>query len=126
MADTRGTILIVDDEPATIELLSDYLGGKWLAVACAHSLGEALAELDSERPDAVLISLRLGEADGLEQAALAAMQRGVGGEKAEVIRALNQVRNMIRFAHGPGDISAETAGRLDEHMARARRSVGLS
>ena len=234
MADTRGTILIVDDEPATIEMLSDYLGGKRLRVARAHNLDEALAELDRERPDAVLISLRLGEADGLEalqrirevnvqvgllvmaeqedagrakealalgamdyllkpidfdylnraiekalsaaapmidyaetpaapaaastpfgllyalalevfratrpfspearasvgtgleRAALAAMQRGVGGEKAEVIRALNQVRNMIRFAHDLGDISAATAGRLDEHMARARRSVGLS
>jgi CheY-like chemotaxis protein len=234
MADTRGTILIVDDEPATIEMLSDYLGGKRLGVARAHDLDEALAELERERPEAVLISLRLGEADGLEvlqrirevnvqvgllvmaeqgdearakdaltlgaldyllkpidfdylnravekalsaaapvveyaqtpaapatastpfgllytlalevfratrpfppearasvgagleQAALAAMQRGLGGEKAEVIRALNQVRNMIRFAHDLGDIGAETAGRLDEHMARARRSVGLS
>jgi DNA-binding NtrC family response regulator len=234
MADARGTILIVDDEPATIEMLSDYLGGKRLGVARAQNLDEALAELDRERPDAVLISLRLGGADGLEvlqrirevnvqvgllvmadqedagrakealalgamdyllkpidfdylshalekaltsaapamefaapapataaaqtpatllyalalevfratrpfspearasvgaaleQAALAAMQRGVGGEKAEIIRALNQVRNMIRFAHDLGDLSAETAERLDEHMARARRSVGLS
>lgn len=234
MADARGTILIVDDEPATIEMLSDYLGGKRLGVARAQNLDEALAELDRERPDAVLISLRLGGADGLEalqrirevnvqvgllvmaeredegrakealalgamdyllkpidfdylnraiekalsaaapvidfaespaapaaasapsgllytlalevfratrpfspearasvgtgleQAALAAMQRGVSGEKAEVIRALNQMRNMIRFAHDLGDISPETAGRLDEHMARARRSVGLS
>ena len=64
MADTRGTILIVDDEPATVELLSDFLGGKRLAVARAHNVDEALAELDRERPGAVLISLRLGEADG--------------------------------------------------------------
>ena len=234
MADTRGTILIVDDEPATIELLSEYLGGKRIVVARAHNLDEALAELDRARPEVVLISLCLAEADGLEilqrirevnvqvgllvmaepedagrakealalgavdyllkpfdfdylnravekalaasapaldfteapaetaagltgsrllyelalevfratrpfspearasvgagleQAALTAMQRGVGGEKAEVIRALNQVRNMIRFAHDLGDISGETAGRLDEHMTRARRSVGLS
>lgn len=162
MADTRGTILIVDDDPAATELLSDYLGAKRLAVARARNLDEALSELERERPDAGLISLRLGEGDrlevlqgilevnvqvgllgmaeqedagrakealalevfratrslspeargsvgtGLEQAALLAMQRGVGGEKAEVIRALN------------------TAGRLDEHMVRACRSVGLS
>ena len=234
MAETRGTILVVDDDPATVELLSEYLGGKRLAVARAHNLDEALAELESERPGAVLMSMRLGEADGLEalrrireanvqvgvlvmaeqgdanrakeaialgavdyllkpidfdylgraiekalaasapdldfaeapiaptgpsspagllytlalevfrstrplspearasvgaaleQAALVAMQRGVSGEKAEVIRALNQVRTMIRFAQDLGDISAETAGALDEHMGRARRSVGLS
>jgi len=234
MAGTRGTILIVDDEPAAIELLSDYLGGRRLAVWRAQNLDEALAELERERPDVVLISLRLGEGNGLEavrrireanvhvgllvmaepededrakealalgamdyllkpidfdylthavekaltasapavefaetpaapaaaltpsgllyalalevfratrpfssearasvggaleQAALTAMQRGVGGEKAEVIRALNQVRNLVRFAHDLGDLSSETAERLDEHMARARRSVGLS
>jgi DNA-binding response OmpR family regulator len=234
MAEMRGTILVVDDDPATVELLSEYLGGKRLAVARAHNLDEALAELESERPGAVLMSMRLGEADGLEalrrireanvqvgvlvmaeqgdanrakealalgaldylvkpidfdylgraiekalaasapdldfaeapiaptgpsspagllytlalevfrstrslspearasvgaaleQAALVAMQRGVSGEKAEVIRALNQVRTMIRFAQDLGDISAETAGALDEHMVRARRSVGLS
>jgi DNA-binding response OmpR family regulator len=234
MAETRGTILVVDDDPATVELLSEYLDGKRLAVARAHNLDEALAELESECPGAVLMSMRLGEADGLvalrrireanvqvgvlvmaeqgdanrakealalgaldylvkpidfdylgraiekalaasapdldfaeasiaptgpsspagllytlalevfrstrplspearasvgaalEQAALVAMQRGVSGEKAEVIRALNQVRTMIRFAQDLGDISAETAGALDEHMVRARRSVGLS
>ena len=37
MADLRGTIPIVDDEPATIEMLSDYLGGKRLGVARAHN-----------------------------------------------------------------------------------------
>src|SRR6266851_1688142 len=66
MADTRGTILVVDDDPATVEVLSDYLAGKRLGVARAHSLDEALAELESERPEAVVISLRLGESDGLD------------------------------------------------------------
>jgi hypothetical protein len=64
--------------------------------------------------------------NALEQAALQAMQRGVGGEKAEVIRALNQVRNLIRFSQDLGDLEADTAARLEEHMTRARRSVGLS
>jgi DNA-binding response OmpR family regulator len=235
MADTRGTILIVDDDLATVGTLSEYLGGKQLAVARAQNLDEALVALESERPKAVLVSVRLGETDGLEalrrirevnvqvgvlvmaeqgdadrakealalgamdyllkpidldslwaaiekalaagapvldfadaptapeggssspagllytlalevfrstrplspearasvgaaleQAALAAMQRGVSGEKAEVIRALNQVRNMIRFAQDLGDMSAETAGQLEEHLVLARRSVGLS
>ena len=54
------------------------------------------------------------------------MQRGVSGEKAEVIRTLNQMRTMIRLAQDLGDIDAATAARIDEHMVRARRSVGLS
>lgn len=232
MADTRGTVLIADDS-ATVELLADYLTGKQLAVARAQTLDEALAELESERPEIVLIAVRLGGTGGLEafkrireanvqvavlataeqedaalaaealglgaadyllkpidfdylsraidkalaataplfdfaettaapattspqallytlalevfratrpfspearasvgtaleQATLQAMQRGVGGEKAEVIRALNQVRNLIRFSQDLGDLDAETAARLEEHMGRARRSVGLS
>jgi hypothetical protein len=84
----------------------------------------ALEVFRSTRPMSPEARASVGSA--LEQAALAAMQRGVSGEKAEVIRALNQVRNMIRFAQDLGDISAETAGGLDEHMVRARRSVGLS
>jgi len=233
MADTRGTVLIVDSDPATVELLAEYLTGKQLAVARAQTLDEALAELDRERPEAVVISMRLGDSGGLEalkrirevnvqvavlataeqedanlamealglgavdyllkpidfdylsraiekalsaaapvidfaettvappvsspqtllytlalevfratrlfspearasvgaaleQGALGAMQRGVSGEKAEVIRALNQVRTLIRFSQDLGDLSAETAERLQEHMGRARRSVGLS
>jgi len=232
MADTRGTILVVDDDHATVELLAGYLTGKQLAVARAHTLDEALAELDRERPEAVLVGVRLGDSgalealkrirevnvqvavlamasqedanlaikalglgaadyllkpidfdylsraidkalaaaapdtefaepaaaptsspqtllytlalevfratrpfspearasmgNALEQAALQAMQRGVGGEKAEVIRALNQVRNLIRFSQDLGDLEADTAARLEEHMTRARRSVGLS
>jgi hypothetical protein len=153
MADIRGTILIVDGEPATIEMLSDDLGGKRLGVACARNLDEALAAPmvdDAETPaapvaDSTPFGLRYTLAlevfratrpfsreagasvgTGLEQAALAAMQRGVGSEKAEVIRALNQVRTRIRFARDLGDIGAETAGRLDERKARARGSVGLS
>jgi CheY-like chemotaxis protein len=87
MADTRGTILVVDDDPATVELLAGYLTGKQLAVACAHTLDEALAE---------------------------------------VIRALNQVRILICFSQDLGDLEANTAACLEEHMLRARRSVGLS
>jgi hypothetical protein len=54
------------------------------------------------------------------------MQRGVSGEKAEVIRALNQLRNLIRFARDLGDLSGDTAESLDAHVTHARRSVGLS
>jgi DNA-binding response OmpR family regulator len=233
MAGTRGTILVVDDEPAEVGLIADYLESKQLAVARAHTLEEALAELAHARPDAVLLSLALADMDGLEalrrirqynvevgivvvtdpadttrakealtlgaldyvltpidfdflnraiekaleagaavpefgpsaadapsaspqallytlalevfratrplapearasvgtaleQAALSAMQRGVGGEKTEVIRALNQLRTMIHFARDLGDLGEDVSQSLDELVNRARRSVGLS
>ncbi|HET8533078.1 MAG TPA: response regulator [Methylomirabilota bacterium] len=62
----------------------------------------------------------------LEQASLTAMQRGVGGEKHDVIRALNQIRTMLRFAKDLGDIGDDEHRRLEASVAKARRSVGLS
>lgn len=180
MVDTRGTILIVDDEPATIELLSDYLGGKRLAVARARNLDESLAELDRELPDAVLVMAEQEEAGRAKEAlALGAMDylfkpidfdylnRAI--EKAlsvsapmidyaetptepaaaltpsgllyalalEVFRATRPFSPEARASVGTGleqaalaamqwSVGGETAGRLDEYMARARRSVGLS
>lgn len=62
----------------------------------------------------------------LEQAALTAMQRGAGGEKHDVVRALNQIRTMLRFAKDLGDIADDGHRRLEASVAKARRSVGLS
>jgi len=62
----------------------------------------------------------------LEQAALTTMQRGAGGEKHDVIRALNQIRTTLRFAKDLGDIGDDDHRRLEASMARARRSIGLS
>jgi DNA-binding response OmpR family regulator len=62
----------------------------------------------------------------LEHAALDAVQRAVGGEKLEIVRALNQVRTMLRFARDLGDIADEDHRRLESYVARARRAVGLS
>jgi len=62
----------------------------------------------------------------LEQAALTAMQRGAGGEKHDVIRALNQIRTTLRFAKDLGDISDDAHRLLEASVAKARRSIGLS
>ncbi len=66
MADTRGTVLIVDDDPVSVEMLGDYLTRKQLAVVRAHTLDEALAELESERPEAAVVGVRVGDTGELE------------------------------------------------------------
>jgi CheY-like chemotaxis protein len=62
----------------------------------------------------------------LEQAGLAAVQLGMGGDKHETVRLLNQIRTVLRFAKDLGDISDDTHRALEVHLAKARRSVGLS
>ncbi|HET7876687.1 MAG TPA: response regulator [Methylomirabilota bacterium] len=235
MADKRGTILVVDDEPPVTEMLADFLAEHDFHVLQAHSGVQALGKLAQEAVDVVLLDVRMPEMDGLEvlkrirehyprvgvlmvsgnddiemakqaiglgafdvtlkpvdfayvqraidkmllaaaqaaaapapvapgaaatpstpgllydlaleifratrklspeardsvgreleQAALSAVQRGVSGEKFEVVRALNQVRTLLRFGRDLGDFSDEEHRRLDAQVARARRSVGLT
>jgi DNA-binding response OmpR family regulator len=71
------------------------------------------------------VSARKSMAPALESAALNLVQRG-GGEKVETVRALNLIRSLLRFAKDLGDITDETHRSLESHMAKARRSVGLS
>jgi two-component system, response regulator, stage 0 sporulation protein F len=60
-----GRILIVDDEAPVRELLSDYFVERRFTVITAADGQEALAEFARERPDVVLLDLRMPGLDGL-------------------------------------------------------------
>jgi CheY-like chemotaxis protein len=60
------TVLLVDDEPDNIELLTRRLGRKGFAVVPALSAAEALAKAASEKPDVVLMDLKMPVVDGFE------------------------------------------------------------
>jgi class 3 adenylate cyclase len=59
-------ILVVDDTPQNVKLLADLLGAKGYAVATARSGQEALAKVDAERPDLVLLDVVMPEMSGYE------------------------------------------------------------
>lgn len=232
MPELRGKILVVDDEANMALLLAEYLSEQGYQVVTAHGGIEALAKLDLEKPQVILLDVRMPGMDGvevlrrirsfdkqvgilmisanddvelakqtigmgafdytlkpvdfaylsravdkmmaqaqaspapavegadtapsshnllydlalgifraaralspvareslgreLEQAALVALQRGAGGEKQDVIRALNQIRMLLRFAKDLGDIGDDAHRALEALVARARRSIGLS
>src|SRR5262245_3952803 len=58
-AEPRGKILVVDDEVAVAEVLTDYLTEQGYQVAMAHNGVEALAKMDQEQPLAVLLDIRM-------------------------------------------------------------------
>jgi DNA-binding response OmpR family regulator len=62
----RGLVLVVDDEPSLVELVGEYLAIQGFAVVTANSGMEALARLDADRPDAVLLDMRMPGMDGFE------------------------------------------------------------
>ena len=60
------TILIVDDEPKIVRLVSDYLEAAGFGVLAAGSGEEALMRVRTERPDLVVLDLGLPGLDGLD------------------------------------------------------------
>lgn len=60
------SVLIVDDEPAIVEILSTYLRDEGFRVFAAHDGDEALRSVERERPDIVLLDLSLPTISGVE------------------------------------------------------------
>lgn len=226
-------ILVVDDEPAIIELVGEYLNIQGFGVVSATSGVEALARLATDRPDAILLDVRMPGMDGmetlkqivaldsgvrvlmvsanddvmlakeaialgafdyilkpidfdylsraldrmtrlqragmpgeaaamsisadsgslapydlalavcqttrrlpaatrrsvgaaLERIALGLVREGPGGERRRLLRRLNSVRALLRFAKDLGDITDDTHRHLESAIVRVRRGIGTS
>ncbi len=65
MSKNRHTILLVDDDPDLLKLLSIRLKSAGYDVAVANSAEQALANIALERPQAVITDLRMPGMDGL-------------------------------------------------------------
>ncbi len=63
---TRGSVLIVDDEPTIAEVVSRYLERAGYRTRTAADGARALAMIGSQRPDLVVLDLMLPGIDGLE------------------------------------------------------------
>jgi two-component system alkaline phosphatase synthesis response regulator PhoP len=61
-------VLVVDDEPAIVEIVRDYLADAGYRVSTARSGDEALRRLRSVTPDLVVLDLGLPDIDGLDVA----------------------------------------------------------
>jgi len=63
--DTKGKILLVDDDPGLLRLLSIRLRAESYDVEAVESAHKALAVLNRFRPDLVITDLRMDEMDGI-------------------------------------------------------------
>ncbi len=59
-------VLVVDDEPAIVEIVRDYLADAGYRVSTARSGEEALRQVRSIRPDLIVLDLGLPGLDGLD------------------------------------------------------------
>jgi signal transduction histidine kinase len=63
---TPGTVLVVDDNPTNLSLLSDLLDGAGLSVRVAKSGAAAIDRVAFARPDLILLDVMMPEMDGFE------------------------------------------------------------
>lgn len=66
MSQQKGTILVVDDEPDSLRLLTDSLTEEGYRVRPANTGQLALASMFVERPDLILLDVRMPVMDGFE------------------------------------------------------------
>lgn len=59
-------VLLVDDDPAFLELMSVALTAEGMAVSVAQTAGEALMRAVADPPDVILLDILLPGADGLD------------------------------------------------------------
>ncbi len=63
---TKSTIMVVDDEPDLVTLLRARLEQREFNVMCAYSGSQALAGLEKQKPDLIILDIMMPKMDGFE------------------------------------------------------------
>lgn len=64
--ETKETVLVVDDEAAIVDLMTDFLEAEGFGVCAAHDGQEALAALATVRPDCLLLDVMMPGESGFD------------------------------------------------------------
>jgi signal transduction histidine kinase/DNA-binding response OmpR family regulator/CHASE3 domain sensor protein len=65
-SDMPQCVLVVDDDPRTVELMSSYLQRSGYRVSIAYSGADGIARAHTDHPDAILLDLLMPEISGFE------------------------------------------------------------
>jgi CheY-like chemotaxis protein len=61
----QGKILVVDDDPDTVQILTDLLSSEGYDVVTAYTGKSALEKVKSDKPDLVILDIMMPNMDGL-------------------------------------------------------------
>ena len=62
----KSTIMVVDDEPELVTIVSLMLEKRGFNVRCAYSGQELFAGLEEQKPDLIILDIMMPQMDGLE------------------------------------------------------------
>src|SRR3569623_308020 len=123
-------ILIVDDEPTIAWGFREFLSDEGHHVSIAPSAEEAFRLVDSDRPDAVLLDVRLPGIDGLS--AMQRLREQTGGAPIIVMTAFGNLDTAVRaISQGACDylskpFDLDQAGRIVRRALDAAASPGTA
>ena len=102
--DKPDSLLLVDDTPANLTLLSQILRYKGYQLRAVTSGGRALASVDLNPPDLVLLDIRMPEMDGYEMCRRLKANPKTADIPVIFISALDDIEDKVRaFAAGGVD-----------------------
>lgn len=132
MPETKGTILVVDDTPANLQLLESILQEKGYQVRAAISGQMALKAVRHQPPDIILLDINMPEMNGFEVCrALKADQQFSGIPVIFVSAAVDTADKLHAFEEGGVDYVTkpfqplEVLARVETHLALSRTRAEL-
>ncbi len=118
-------ILLVDDSPANLRLLSQILGERGYGVRAATSGPRALASIELTPPDLILLDIRMPEMDGYE----VCQQLKANPRTADIpilfISALDEIQDKMRAFSAGGVDYITKPFQLEEVIARVETHLAL-
>ncbi len=117
-------VLIVDDEPSSLELLEVYLSEKGYDIVCAVNGRECLKQLDEADPRVVVLDVRLPDMNGLD--ILREIKRRKNPPHVIIITAFHDMETTIRaMKFGAFDYIPKPID-VDDLEAAIQRAIDLS
>lgn len=122
----RGRILVVDDEPDIVRLLTFALQADGYHVIAAKSGSEGLERVRQERPDVVILDVMMPGMDGFEVCNELRSKPDTAGLPIIMLSALGQVSDRVKGLRAGADDYVPKPVNLDELSARVAALLSRS
>ena len=118
MSDEKTRVLVVDDEPNIVDVISMALRYEGFDVATASSGADAVAAFAEQRPAIVVLDVMLPDVDGFE----VARRLGTSGENVPIVflTARDSTEDVVKGLTIGGDDYVTKPFSLEELVARIR------
>lgn len=118
-------VLVVDDDPVVLELLTNFLGEEGYAVLSSSSGVSALEALEQAQPDLVLLDVRMPVMDGFEVCRRLKAQEATRDTPVIFISGLRDAADRVRGLDAGGVDFVSKPVSFEEVGARVRTQLAL-